>query len=281
MNGVRAHMAVLAALFLGPLLAAQTETPATVVLKAPSRTTIRAGTTNYGDLYTWKITDFKSPYFGLTLVWLELHESKTVVSVEKTNGGPAIPATPPADALAILSGGSWTGAYDSPGSAKSGSGLVVTSGTVVIPFRSTQAGGVMVACNDDLEVYDAGTYARRFSRTLPCTRASALQTGTIVVRDGTAQTFPSGDRANRLAIGEDEDRVIIAGAFTSIGTAITLADFAGYVAAAARKLKRDDLTALNLDGACSAQLSIPPIRQRFGCARAGFNVNRIVARREP
>jgi hypothetical protein len=284
MNGIRARAVVFAALFLSPLLAAQssTETPATVVTKNPSRTDVRLGSTSYGELSIWKITDFRSPYFGLTLVWLELRESKTLVSVERTNGAPAIPTQPPSDALAILSGGSWTGAYDSPNSPKSASGLVVTSGSIVSALRPTQTGGVMFACDDHLFVYDADTYSKRYARGLPCQRASALQTSFIVVGDGKATShLPSAERANRLAIGQDDDRVIIAGAFTPVGTALTLTDFASFVAAAAKKLGRNDLSALNLDGACSAQLSIPPIRQRFGCDRAGYNVNRIVVRREP
>jgi hypothetical protein len=216
------------------------------------------------------------------LVWLELRENKSLVSVESTGGTPAIPASPSPDTLAVLSGGSWTGAYDSPNSPKSASGLVLTSGTLAGNFAPASAGGVMVACSDDLAVYEASTYSRRFSRSLPCPRASALQTNVLIIRDGRTPALPlSTERANRLAIGQDEDRVIVAGAFTPVGTAITLLDFAAYVAAAAKKMGRNDLTALNLDGACAAQLSIPPVRQRFGCDRAGYNVNRIVVRREP
>ncbi|HYR27589.1 MAG TPA: phosphodiester glycosidase family protein, partial [Thermoanaerobaculia bacterium] len=234
------------------------------------------------ELSTWKITDVRSSSFGLTLVWLEIRESDSLVSVEKANGQ-AIPSTAPAaDVLAILSGGTWTGQYDAPNSAKQASGLVVSNGAQVSAFTPATTGGVLYACKDDLLVVDAAAYAKKFAnQKLPCTGASVLQASAILVRDGKPQQFPAGVKANRMAIGQDEDRVVIIGAFTSFGTALSLADFANWIAAAAPKMKRNGLDAVNLDGGCSAQLSIPHLKRRFGCDTPGYNINRIVVRREP
>lgn len=278
MKTLPAHAVLAMWLFLSPLALAQSETPVSVVQKRPARTELKIGGTSYGQLLTWRITDIASSHYGLTLVWLEIRESKSRVSVEKTNGQ-AIRSTPvDATTLALLSGGTWTGRYDSPNSAKRGSGLVIASGTPVSAFTA-RTGGVFVACANDLRFFTASDYASKYGTRLPCEKASVLQTSTMLIRDGKAEPFPAGEKANRLAIGQDEDQIIIAGAFTSFGTALSLADFSAYLAAAGKKLGRNDLTALNLDGACSAQLFIPPLNRRFGCETAGFNINRIAVRR--
>ena len=281
---VRAVRAI--ALFLCPIAFAQTTassiTPASVVQQGSARKDFRVGRTE-GRLYTWRITDVRSPYYGLTLVWLEIRESTSFVFVEKTNNRP-IPNTPvDANTLAVLSGGSWTGRYDSPLGAKQASGLVITSGSVVSPLtiEKNGSGGVLWACNNDLRFADAAEYSKMWRGRLPCPAVSALQTSALVIKNGKPGKFSAGEKANRLAIGQDADKIIIAGAFTSFGTALSLPEFASYVAAAAKELGRKNLNALNLDGACSAQLLIPPLQARFGCDTPGFSINRIVVRPKP
>jgi len=283
MNIWRARAVAAIGLLLCPLVFGQSapETPLSVLSKPPAKNSFKAGKTTV-EISTWKISDVRSSAFGVTLVWLEIRESDSLVSVESANGKAIPAAKPAADVLAILSGGTWTGQYDAPNSAKQASGLVVSNGAQVSAFAPAN-GGVLYACKDDLLIVDALEYAKKFAnqRRLPCTGASVLQTSAILVRDGKAQPFGAGVKSNRLAIGQDEDRVIIAGAFTTLGTALSLADFANWIAAAAPKMKRNGLDAVNLDGGCAAQLFIPQLDRRFGCNAPGYNVNRIVVRREP
>jgi hypothetical protein len=270
-----AAMVWLAAAF--PVCAQRTLTE--IVVGVPSKTDIKIGRDDIGDLYTWNVTDFASPYYGLKLVWLVIDDDETALSVEKVG-------QPDGNVIAILSGGDWMGRKDSGDTSRNvAEGLTISRGSVVqsrweLDARGNPAGGMLIACgnDDDVQVIDAAAYRRQYGARQPCAGASVLQTDAMLLRNGRPLPAAPDAKSNRLAIGSDSHKIYIAGAFHSLGTALSLADFTRFL-----ELQRvRNLSMLDLVDGCSAELIVARVRDgRFGCHRAGFKINQIVLRYAP
>ena len=257
---------------------------ATVVSRPPSVSRVSVDRKHHADLLRWQVTDPLAPYNGTTLVWLELNPADVRLSVDaQAHFDDITHSAVDRSVVALVSGGMWRGAYDAQWRQRKADGLVVASGALKGGLNATDAGGVAVICGADVSILPMSAFPKQTvekSVVLPCTKAapSALQSNVLLVRDGEADSFRDDSAANRMALCAGKGKVVIAGAFNSVGHALTLQQFADFVAAAARKRKIASLSALNLDGACAAQLFIPQIKAHYGCNGDNYAVNRIVIR---
>jgi hypothetical protein len=258
-----------------------------VVQRPPEKTRLTRHGRSIGEVSRWQVREALSPYNGLTLVWAVLDQDEVLLSVDGQSRFEEFASTGvPADAVAVVSGGMWTGRYDTKPNERRPAGLVASGGTINAPFVPLPNGGVLVACGDDVEITTVRSFADRSvprpnAIRLPCPRASMLQANLILVRDGVVDRVAQDTPANRIAIGAGNEKIVIAGAFIPSGFALSASDFAQFIVAAAQRTEVSRPTVLNLDGACSAQLVFPQARLRFGCPGTTFSINRIIVRNEP
>jgi hypothetical protein len=80
-----------------------------------------------------------------------------------------------------------------------------------------------------------------------------------------------------VAIGLTPKSVVIVGAFNDSNFALETRDFAALLSAVADKEKLSDLRAINLDGACGAQIYFPSSKfPKLGCNGDNYSVNRFI-----
>jgi len=278
-------------LFAGASVLAQSFAPvplSKVVAAAPTTSqTINIDAKRRATLLTWRISDRLTPYSGTTLVWLEASDSDVRLAIDpQPRFEDARQTRLGADAsmIAIVGGGMWSGTYDQEWTKRQPDGLVVAAGIPKGQLRETANGGTAVICGDDVSIVPAAAYPKQIVRgtvAIPCNKPapSVLQSSALLVRGGAADPLRDDTPANRLALGSGGGRVVIAGAFNSAGQALTLRQFAEFVAAAAQVRKIDGFSALNLNGDCSAQLVVPELGAFFGCEGKNYTANRIVMRR--
>jgi hypothetical protein len=258
---------------------------ADVVKQEPERKQFAIDPKHKGDLLTWRVSDPLSPYSGTTLVWLQVEDGDVRVSVDGTPSFDDITRSGGTDSsiVAIANGGMWRGRFDSPWKERTADGLVVASGKPVGDFKPATNGGVAVMCGDDVSILRVSDFPKQNQPkkvVLPCNKKSpsALQSNLILVNDGVADAIAGSTAANRLAFGTGHDTVVIAGAFSSSGHALTLRQFSEFLVAAAKRQRVKSFDAVNLDGECGAQLWVPKLKLHFGCEGTSYTVNRIVMR---
>jgi hypothetical protein len=235
-----------------------------------------------GELLTWQVKDPFSPYSGTTLVWLEVPASAVRLSVDGDSTFENIAKSglnKDASVIAIVSGGSWSGAYDRPWKDRKPDGYVVSNGVKKGEFKPFNSGGIAVICSDDVRIMPIANFPKTPDpRCNNMSELSALQSNVVLVRGGKPETLGSDSPSNRISLCTGRDRIVVAGAFNSTGHSLTLRQFADFIAAAAQQRKIADFNAMNLAGDCAAQLFIPQLNVRFGCGGANYSVNKIVMR---
>jgi len=208
-----------------------------------------------GNARWWRVTNKKSSYAGLTLLFIDLDLKLVGVTIDDRAGND-LTSTAIASPLLIASG--------MAASPKMG-GLVPERG-----------GGVLVRCNENVAVLPAemAAAAQRSCRS----GLQILPSKKLLIYNGNPANSGYDLGANRLAVGTGSGRLFIAGAFDDLGLALPLRDFTQFIVLAAARANLARPSAIDLAGACSAQVDFngsPP--HRFGgCGRAQSFVNRIV-----
>ena len=280
--------------FIGSAAAAlaQTAFDAARILSANAASTrLMSKKRAVGDMKIWRVGDAASPFYGLTLVVIRL--GRGAVDVQLDTGAKMLSDdafnTAPDRPLVVVSGGLWT-EHAGGWTARTPSGLVIRNSTREhVEEAGWKAGGVFLRCGDELMILTSSEFlvqSRAASIngrwTTPCDvrhedSVFGLQTKLLLVnRSRVPVNLDRDPPANRVAIGLDRNNVVVAGAFTANNSALSTRDFAAVLAAEARR-ELPDFQALDLDGACGAQIYIPGNKpSKFGCSGETFSMNRFI-----
>ncbi|HXH37043.1 MAG TPA: hypothetical protein VNN08_00300 [Thermoanaerobaculia bacterium] len=246
----------------------------------PKQDVFRANGKTIGRARWWTIENRKSAYAGLTLLLIDVDASSIDLAIDGSKGFQEL-AAPSPQALVVLSGGTWAGDIDpTKVDRRVAAGLVVPTAGERSPLNNNwvkdRRGGVLLRCaNGTLTI----VAAELFAGSKPCSGGpyQALQSNTMLLRDGRGDNIKYDTGANRVAIGIASGRVFIAGAFDDTGLALPLRDFLQFIASAVTFAGAAKPTAINLEGACAAMVYLPRSGQRFGgCGRKQFLVNRLI-----
>jgi hypothetical protein len=197
---------------------------------------------------------------NLTLVFLQFPKDKVRIRVDATRHlgrlseihfGNVRP-------LAIVSGGTWS---EKRNGVPVSEGLVVANGRLISDLKPTwQAGGIFAQMTNGAVVLSS-SQPRLDGVT------EAIQSRLLLARSGVFRMgWKDHNPADRVAIGVSDEAVIVAAAIHRHERTATLRGFVSFVHDIAMAQKLTNVSMINLDGACEAQLYVPSMNRLFSCS---------------
>lgn len=198
---------------------------------------------------------------GLVLTWAEFSISSPTLTVEDVRlYGPSYEIYArqvPKDALGAVNGGFF--GYDKGGK-QIPLGLVIANRQTKNALMKWTTGGVLLQ-GDNRKIDITPIKQFRFTASI----ANALQSKPLLVERGAVAIRAEDARFNRSALCiTKKGTIVLAGAFESFGRALTLKEFAGFLAKLKALSGIEIETALAMDGGPGAQLFFPSLSRHYG-----------------